>query len=530
MLSLIYTFSKSIKGIDVTHKEICDAKDITKIEQVVLKLEQLSKGSQLQQLDELGIRTNPKKWIVSLMGGYPYDKNIQEEEYLLIDFTEAMKTRMREESKYAIGLLMPGKLILCHSIYGEETITPDWKTIPRMLDIDNILRYVCIYLNEEIHTIRYWEKEATSSFIEWLGLPKKTAFLFGGKYRIHCEIEGLVAELQLNEEEMARWIKNNNELKKGMIKLSQPIHLLNIDEIRVGRKRYEKTMDFIQDYEAEAYGIHHYQKEYDKILKDVRPLFMKYYDEKTGVVRKEQDEEVVDVVKDTPNFDILFVCDNIEFRASYITDIARRFINGEVLRIFHAGVKFNTPPFILDNIEIYNEVKTNSLIKMLEDYFNKTKLQDRHLITILKYIALQILLKTNEDSPLAHFFGPLSSIVIDDDTVLQGKFTKLEDNILEYKSQNFLAGNDKEIIKKICDELIKKLETNPCKVFFIGVEDNGEIHPLPASRLKSDRIENLRARIQKQLAMPDIYTLPIIQEDVGILIIVAFNKLGGVLN
>ncbi|MFH1625384.1 MAG: hypothetical protein ABID54_09565, partial [Pseudomonadota bacterium] len=116
--------------------------------------------------------------------GYPDNVKREEEEYLLLDFTEPMKTRMREESKWAIGLLMPGKLVLCHSLFGEETITPEWKIIPRMLDMDNVSRYVCFMDDSGIITVRFWERDATSSFIEWLGLPHKQAFLFGGRYRI----------------------------------------------------------------------------------------------------------------------------------------------------------------------------------------------------------------------------------------------------------------------------------------------------------------------------------------------------------
>ncbi|MBM3175412.1 MAG: hypothetical protein FJZ93_06765 [Chloroflexi bacterium] len=520
-MGLIYAFSKSVKGTKVAHQQIADTQDVVKIEQVIQKLEQLPRVSK-SKLDEINIRTNPRTWAVSLIGGYPQNINEQKKEYLLIDFTDAMKTRMREESKYAIGLLMPGRLILCHSLFGEETITPEWKIIPRMLDTDNVLRYVCFAIDKGASTVSYWEREATSSFIEWLGLPRKAAFLFGGKYRIYCEIEGITTEFQLDEEEMERWLKAHTEFREGQIRLQQPIELLNIHEIRVGRKRYESTQDFIQDYEAEAYGIPHYQKEYERITKDIRPLLMKYYDENTRVVRREGDEEVTEVMKSTPNFDILFVNQSIELRASYSTDIARRFISGESMRIFHAGLKFRVPPFALGNMEIYNEIKIAPLTQRIGDYYRGTKLQDRSLDTLLKYAILKILVETNGDSPIVCFLEPLSQGVVKE-VFLQGIWTKLEDGILEYKSRDWLVGKDRELINKLSEELVVKLKTSPCKVFIIGIEDTGTVSPFPASRLKSDRIETMRNEVQNQLGVPNIYAIPIIQGDKGILLLAALR-------
>ena len=213
-MSSIHAFSKQVKGDRILHQEIADSGDMIKIQQVIEKLEALPKALK-SKLDELGLSTNSKTWATSLIKGYPDNVKREEEEYLLIDFTESMRTRMREESKYAIGLLMPNKLILCHSLFGEETITPEWKIIPRMLDMDNVSRYVCFMDDSGIITVRFWERDATSSFIEWLGLPHKQAFLFGGRYRIQSEVEGVTVELQLTEEEIAVIVQKIKEANSG---------------------------------------------------------------------------------------------------------------------------------------------------------------------------------------------------------------------------------------------------------------------------------------------------------------------------
>jgi len=521
-MSLIYAFSKQVKWDRVFHQGIADPGDMVKIEQVIEKLEALPKALKLK-LDELDLRTNPKAWATSLIKGYPNNVKREEEEYLLFDFTEPMKTRMREESKYAIGLLMPSKLFLCHSLFGEETITPEWKIIPRMLDTDNVLRYVCFMDDNGIITVRFWEREATSSFIEWLGLPRKQAFLFGGRYRIQCEVEGVTVELQLTEEEIEGWLDSHPELRQGTVKFSKPIELFSVNEIRAGRKRYESPQDFIQDFRAENYGITRYQKEYENISSGNLPLLFKYYDEKTRVVKKEGDEEITVVTKAIPQFDILFINEHIEFRESYLSDLVKRFINGEQIDVAHAGLKFKEPPSIIGNMKIYNEIRLGNLTQQMVDYYNGVNLQDRNLSRLIEFAIFKRLSEINSGLPICHFFGrigeKLSEVVCQ-----KGKWTKLEDEVLEYKSGDFFAGKNEEIIAKLSDDLHSKLEMSSFKVYFIGVEDNGAVNPLSLSKWKSDRIEAIRKGLEEILSPINIFLCPIIEGDGVILLFSALAK------
>lgn len=521
-MSSIYAFSKRIKEGNVVHHRIADSEDIAKIGQVIDKLTELPKTQQLK-LDELQLRTNVKEWANSLVMGYPDDINEKEMGYLLSDFTDTMKTRMREESKYAIGLLMPDNLILCHSSFGEETITPEWKTIPRMLDTDNVSRYVRFINDKGIIVVRYWEREATSSFMEWLGLPQKAAFLFGGKYRIRCEIEGITTELQLTEPEMERWLETHSELKNGTIEFSTPVQLLRITEIMVGRRRYDKPEDFIQDYEAEKQGIPYYQREYEKLNKDILPLLVKYYDEKTQVVRRDEDQVTIVVAKSTPIFDILFADSRIEFRESYLNDLVKRFVNGEAIKIYHAGVKFNMPPFIIGSMEIYNQIQIDSLTQQIIDYYQSVSLLDKNLIMLLRYTIIRKLAEINNKAPIFYFFQRLSEEIMKLAT-LHGKWAKLEDKVIEYKSSDVFTGNNEEIIEKLAEDFERKLKDSYCKIYFIGVEDDGSVNPLPSNRLKSDRIEHIRNGLQEMLNFASFYACPVIQEQAGILLIAAIKK------
>ena len=521
-MSSIYAFSKGIKAEKIIYQEIADTGDIAKIGEVMRKLEELPRAQGLK-LDELELKINPRKWVNSLIRGYPDNVSREEMGYLLTDFTDEMRTRMREECKYAIGLLMPNKLILCHSFFGEETITPEWKIIQRMLDTDNVLRHVCFINEKGVITVRFWEREATSSFIEWLGLPRKQAFLFGGRYRIRCEIEDITAEFQLTEEEMEKWLESHSELREGTIRFSIPVRLLSITEIMAGRKRYDSSADFMQDYEAERWGIARYQREYERVNDKLLPLLMKYYDEKTQVVRIEAEEEIPEVTKITPGFDILFVNDQIQFRESYLKDIVKRFINGEPMKIVHAGVKFNSSPFVLGSMEIYNGIELDSLTQQIVSYYNDTNLQDRNLPRLIEYAIFQKLADLNSELPISHFFRRLSQEIIKW-VALKGRWTKLEGDVLEYKSADIFAGSNKEIIGKLSEDLKVKLKESPCKIYFIGVEDDGTIHPIPSSRLKSDRIASIRNGLQDILSIDNIYACPVVRGENGILLIAALRS------
>jgi hypothetical protein len=93
---------------------------------------------------------------------------------------------------------------------------------------------------------------------------------------------------------------------------------------------------------------------------------------------------------------------------------------------------------------------------------------------------------------------------------------------LEFKPSDFFTGNNSTIIEKFSDDLIKKFKKTQCKVkiYLIGIEDDGTFHPIPRSRLKSDRIESIRENIEDKIDKT-VYLIPVIQNENGILILIA---------
>lgn len=445
-VNLIYASSKRIREDEIRHTKITEKRDIEKIKNILLKLPDPNE----RKFSEINLRTNPRNWILSLIDGYPkVDENKME--MLLNDFSDSMQTRMREESKYAVAMLLRNELVLCHSVFGEETITPEWKTIPRMLDSDNVLRYVRFVKQEDCSmVVKYYEKWATESFVDWLGLPQKDAFyLFGGKYRIYSKIENANVVLELTEEELNRWLKNHPEIREGRIRLSNPISILTVNQIRVGRRKYENAGDFIQDFVAEKYNINFYREKFKELTSSPQkkskenklsgPLELylyKFYDEKDRVVKIEGGESTTVLEKTNPHVDILFVCKDIEIRSSYLEDIFVRFINGEKINVIHPGMPISAEPITIGSMEIWNELEVTELTNHLIKYYHETKLQDEYLFRTLEFTIFKTLAKTNEETHIYYFLESYTKRIIQE-IYSDGRLTKLEDEILEFKPQEF---------------------------------------------------------------------------------------------
>jgi len=534
-VNLIYASSKRIREDEIRHTKITEKRDIEKIKNILLKLPDPNE----RKFSEINLRTNPRNWILSLIDGYPkVDENKME--MLLNDFSDSMQTRMREESKYAVAMLLRNELVLCHSVFGEETITPEWKTIPRMLDSDNVLRYVRFVKQEDCSmVVKYYEKWATESFVDWLGLPQKDAFyLFGGKYRIYSKIENANVVLELTEEELNRWLKNHPEIREGRIRLSNPISILTVNQIRVGRRKYENAGDFIQDFVAEKYNINFYREKFKELTSSPQkkskesklsgPLELylyKFYDEKDRVVKIEGGESTTVLEKTNPHVDILFVCKDIEIRSSYLEDIFVRFINGEKINVIHPGMPISAEPITIGSMEIWNELEVTELTNHLIKYYHETKLQDEYLFRTLEFTIFKTLAKTNEETHIYYFLESYTKRIIQE-IYSDGRLTKLEDEILEFKPQEYFSGSDNEIIKKLTSDLSAKLQSSPCKIYLIGVEDDGTFNPIPSSRLRSDRVERIRKALEERLRPSRVYLTPVIQEGTGLLILIVGESNG----
>lgn len=504
---------------DVSARKISNAENVANICKVIDHLSLLPHSLHLA-MSKLGLSSNSRDWIRQLLlDSPPHDGSLVK--FLLRDFTDSMKTRMREETKYVLAVVGHGFVFLCHSVFGEQTLTPEWKTIPRMLDTGNVLRYVRFAVLKGEMKAHLWERNATSSFSEWLGLPRKEAFLYGGQYRILFSLDGITTEMQLCEEELAAWVSNHSEIRKGKIELSESVKLLKVDEIRVGNKRYEAAADFIQDFEAEQHGIPRYQREYRRLCENQAPLLLKHYDEQTQVVRIEGENESVVVVKEHPGFDILFANALIEIRASYLESIVSRLGNGQITRLCHAGCSFSAEPFRYKNLEIHNSIIIPDSVQEIVNHVDQIGLLDSSLDLILKICVLEIIADANNNSPIAIILNRIA-VELCNSLPLTGKILDDEGKLIEFKSRDFLAKTpEKELIQALADDIRRKTKTSKCKSYIFGVEDDGHLEPVSERRMRSERLSRIQAALLAELKLPYLRVVGIRNNGSGLVIIVA---------
>ena len=487
-----YVYSKEVKGDRINKSEITRNIDKKKFLNVINSLLGIGKT---KYLEELELKENCKEWITTTLSNFP-DIDDKYMEFLIKDFTDSMYTRMREEEKYVVTIVMKDSLILCHSLFGEKTITPNLQVIERMLDKDNVIRYV--YFKKENDKIKVTLYEETKSvfFVEWLGLPEKEAFSYlGGKNRIFAEAYGSHLVFEFTDEDFEKKVIEDKifKIEGNQIIFPQPIQRLPISQVRVGKKPYRNVEDFIQDFLAKRYDLKYYQDEYKKLKNSLLPLTKKVIDNEYEVRAGEE----IYLKKRNPNFVVLFCDKNIEIRRSFLEKIKTKILNRENIRLFHAGMELNPTPVAIKNIEIFNKI-SNNLTNFLIDYYNSLSVRDSFDI-ILLYTIIELLSKINSEKPISQFFRELNNS-LQREIDFSSHFLNSEDKALELKSRDFVAGNDKEIIKRLKDDVEKKMKQSYFKVYIIGADEKTKnIEPIPSSRFDDSRLQNLEESLQEEL-------------------------------
>ncbi len=322
---------------------------------------------------------------------------------------------------------------------------------------------------------------------------------------------------EINEDEIEQWIKKHPEFTEGKIRFSNPIEFLTVKQIRVGKKVYKNTKDFLQDYSAEKYQITYYQRKYKEIANSMDPYTHKFYDEKDKLIKIQNGDVITVIEKKNPYIDILFINELIDIRESYLDDLYKRFVNGEEINIFHAGASYSHSPLKIGSMSILNEINLSNLTMLVLKYYNNTNLLDRNLKRFIEASIFELLI-SDAKAPLNCFLRRFKQKLCNEIS-FEKQLTKLEDGIIEFKSRDCFVGDHKKIAEKLSETISKR----PFIICIVGIEDNGILAPIKADRLKSDRVEKIRRALEIEVNKI-IYALPIIRGDDGIIIFIAGEK------
>jgi hypothetical protein len=455
----MHVYSKRINDSIIIESEITRKSDRENISQVVDSLIMIGKYKKLDQLD---LKTNCKNWIKEVLGGNCDDLETKIE-YILNDLTDSMKTRMREEDKYVVAITYCDYLILCHSRGRESTITPGWKVVKRMLDKDNVDRFIYFKKEGEYIVVYYYEHYPSDSFIAWLGIPEREAFYYmGGRNRIYTIIDGINCAMELSDDEVESLLLNRRcdfKIENDRLKLSNPIKILQIGQIRVGKKSYKTMDDFLQGYLARRYNLASYGQRYKELISSLEPIIFQFIDYPDQVIKIESCSEQTYLFKRNPNIYILFASKlksggTIQLQESFFTEIYTKFSNYNPVRIFHAGMKLyssNEGHFRIRSMEFFNKLELNELIIKLNEIYNSTSLKDNILEQALCYGLFYVLNDKNKTTPISLFLEKMLK-QLSNEIKSSEKIVENESNAIEFKSRDFVVGKNEEVAEKFSQD------------------------------------------------------------------------------
>ncbi|GEM_PF-4055071 len=373
--------------------------------QGILRILDSLPGGLEKQLAELRLRSNVKEWVKSLFKGVDRRDAERLLGYLLNDFTDSMRSRMRETGKYAAAFLVGGEhLVLVHSRYGGEDVAQEWEAYGRLIDPDNVLRYVWFTRDGRV---RFYERYKTRSLAEWLGLSTREALhYYGARFRIHVDLAGLPAVLELDEDEVAGLIEQHPELLEGRISLAQPVSVLPVRRIQVGRNRsYSSAEEFVKDFYAMRYSLDYYRDKCREILESLTPLLGRLVDDRERVYIADSGETVLEKRVD----DIVLVCavrGLIELSPSFRDWIAYRAANWETVELLHVAEPLAAKPRRVGPLILYNEV----VDELAGIYVSRASAVDNpYLGVLLLYAALRRLAAVSPPSTLGYFLEEVAT-------------------------------------------------------------------------------------------------------------------------
>jgi hypothetical protein len=505
----IYVYSKQIKEREITSNIRKRTAEKENLVAVIGSLMEIGKSKPFNQLE---FEDNCTEWINDVLEDFT-NTNVQKEKslkFLLNDFSNKMNTRMRETDKYAIALVSKKFLLLCHATMGERTITPLWEVVDRMLDKDNVERFVIFKkINDEI-TVTYYEHSPSGFFVNWLGLSSRDSFTYlGGRNRISSAIDGIHYSFELTDEQIENQILNDSGIftrGNDQLILKNPISIIDIKQIRVGKKYYAHVSDFLQDYLARKNDLEYYHDEYQKISKSLGPLINTYLDDSDGLVSVTTKGDELKIRKSNPHFNILFagttkMGGTIEFRESFLLRLFSDYINGVHINVFHAGMKMHkveSGSKTIGSLEIFNEIHYPECVEKLIEFDKNTEIKDTILKTSLQYSIFQLLNQFNSDKPISLFFTKfaesLGKRIRIPTTVIQK-----EEKVIELKSRDFLVGKDDAIVDRIAEDINKKIKDEPFKIYLFGVDEKtNKIEPITSQKFSSGRMSGIEKKLLKK--------------------------------
>lgn len=466
--------------------------------QLVEVLDSMYVSEDYIDFDECNLSSNCRQWIEELL----FDKiNIYNNlKYLINDFSDSMNTNMRKKEMYVVSILTRDKLILVHSRMGEKSIDPSLKVFPRMLDKDNLKRYVSFEKKSSKIRVRHYELYKSNFFVGWLGITQKELkYKFGGKNSFYSEIGGITVSLEITDKQFEELIEGKNGIKiiDSNLIFDDPVNELGLSQIKRGKEEYKTIIEFKRDHTSRRFGLKHYKEEYNKLISSFNPSLIKIYDCELEVSNQSKEYYLK---KNNPNVEILFCNNEIDMLEEYVEKFKIKLINNQKIKIIHAGIKLKEDPLKINKLEIYNEINdnlSNPLINYLNDYGHSESFKKDLIFGIIN-----TLIRDNPNSPIKKFFISLKKKF---EESLGYSSSLSENDVIELKSRDFVEADQKKFILKLTEDINNKLTHFNYKFYILGYDEDTKLYEPFTDRYDDSRLNDLNKHLQKSLKIENVH-------------------------
>ncbi|WP_076143193.1 hypothetical protein [Natrinema saccharevitans] len=516
--SPIYVYYREIQDTDLNTRTITEEEDIINFNDV---LDGFERQTGQHEFDDLDMDQNPKLMLNSIFEGYP-DHNSQQCVMLVNDFCSSMHTSARQEGKYAVLIITEDSIFICHTDSKEKSITKNADVIERLLDTDNVNKYAEFRQQSEETIVRHYERHRTKSLSDWLGIENfEISYQDAGEISIFTEIDDSTCAFQYEKDEFVNKFLNTDSGYEIMENLFRtPTNEYSVEQIQFGRRNYENTDDFLQDFYSLYYDVKSYQDHFAQVASSMEPWQGNIYDHKNKVTKGKNGQKFV--IKDHNDFNIVFAYKNIELSTQWRLELTQKFLDGVPTQFTHAGNPFSEEPVKIGCFEIYNDVEIDGLDELNRLYETLQRGgTGEQLSNLLAYVIFVVAAEWSEP-PLAQFFPQLASKYanrLDADGVV----IRDEDNILEFKSNEWFGiSDDDELAKRISKEI-----QGDTRLLIGGIdEEDQSIRPINRNRFDSERNTSIRNKVRNLNGDHDSITLKSVRLGSGDCLLFVFSVRG----
>jgi hypothetical protein len=387
-------------------------------------------------------------------------------------------------------------------------MTQSWKVVKRMLDKDNVDRFVFFNID---HTVIYYEYYKSISFVDWLGIPEKEAFYYlASKNRIYVDLNGIEASLELSDEQVDSILikeeDKNITIQNDILHFSPPIRNLSIKHINSGRRRFASIGEFKQYYLARIKNLLYYSEKYKNLTNSLLIYTTTFIDEKDGL--RDLNKKDKYHIRKHGYVDVIFAGpingQTIEIADSYLNYLFTKLINNEKVLIYHPAMEMydhESEVLRVNNFHFLNKLCCDNLAQTLVKLVNEQTYDEQIVRMVLLYTTFELLERLNSRTHVSYIINKLNLKLEQEIAKLRnGILSTHEDKIIEFKDSDYVAKDNKNIINDLARDLRKKLDKNAFKIYLIGInEKQRHIRPVSLTKFPDERLATIEDGIKKEL-------------------------------